>query len=172
MNTWRLMMGFAAATGLVLACSSDPEKSEDDSGDGGSATTTTTGNGGATTTTTTTTTVASTTTGAVDCSQQGAQCAQCCLDEHPTGQADFQPLILCLFCDECYADCGSAPECGGPPATAGACDGTANCGACLACAQDDGTEENPEGACFSALEACNNNAECGAIIQCSNACPE
>lgn len=108
MNTWRLMMGFAAATGLVLACSSDPEKSEDDSGDGGSATTTTTtGNGGATTTTTTTTTtVASTTTGQTGC------------DTGAAGTFDFgaQP---CQACAQCAAQGACAPLLQECPAIAG-----------------------------------------------------
>ena len=71
MNTWRLIVGFAAAGGLVLACSSDPEKSEDDTGTGGNATTTS-GNGGSTTTTSSSVTTTSGTGGGSCYNESGA----------------------------------------------------------------------------------------------------
>jgi hypothetical protein len=169
MKTWRLILGFAMAGGLVVACSSDPEKSEDDTGTGGNATTTTTTTT-ATTTTTTNATTTATTTGAVDCSTQGTQCVSCCINENPGGQADLQALITCILCEACYTACdGAGQGCPSAPATPDACDeattGDTECNSCFACAQGEGALCEPE------LEACGNNPDCAAIIQCANGCP-
>lgn len=184
MNTWRLMMGFAAATGLVLACSSDPEKSEDDSGDGGSATTTTTGNGGATTTTTTT--VTSTTSGMMSCPgnpfqfndptcggcMENACCSeleacgadQTCVDcvtnpnADPTvcsGNAGAAALEGCLS-GNCSAQCGGGASY--PICESGFATGNEACSTCLS------------DACCDEATACFNDATCNSCILNNTGC--
>lgn len=169
MNTWRLMMGFAAATGLVLACSSDPEKSEDDSGDGGSATTTTTGNGGATTTTTTTTTtVASTTTGTTGCAGEAdfLSCANCFCAEDQAGCGAFiDAQDEHLFCGEtcetaCSAYCATVASGTPDPDTI-----VAACDTCV----DGIASGNPDIAAFQ--NTCLADSACASFLQKLQMCP-
>lgn len=97
----------------------------------------------------------------------GLTCEEACLDKYPNGLDLYAPAYLCIFCDQCYDQCGGAANdnCSGPPAMQSACDASrTTCDACAFCTQKFGAP------CYDEIVACNADPECKALVGCFNVC--
>ena len=97
-----------------------------------------------------------------DCAQSPdkTSCNACYAKQYPDGVSDYNAVASCIFCDACWASCGSATNasfCTGAPAHTDACD-TGDCVTCQQCAS------KSSGSCLGTVEACAANTECEALL--------
>jgi hypothetical protein len=105
-----------------------------------------------------------------------------CMEDHGAGVADFQGVLVCINCTECYEACDGANKgCQDPPLSPGACDQGSDCQACVTCATSPGGGGtggsggagggSAPGGCLAAEQTCQANPECVALRACAETCP-
>jgi len=100
-----------------------------------------------------------------------AECLQKCIKADPAGAEIYKPLVICVFCNECYVDCNGAATADAngkaictEPGMGTTCDNSGNCGMCKDCAL--------EANCLEQSKACKADQACIDYANCIATCAQ